>query len=164
MCLQVIISCSQHWSKILVVMNLQNVPSWLQLARWLITQDAVWRKRKTQERQCTYNVTLTCVRATSVAPACVCVCVCVCICSRRYPACNAHAPYCHLWPSPQYNIFPHFPINDKILENFTEHKMCVLIFSTTFISSISLSKNKWARYDTKIYWYSCKELFILVIF
>ena len=21
-----------------------------------------------------------------------------CICSLRYPACNAHAPYCHIWP------------------------------------------------------------------
>jgi len=26
-------------------------------------------------------------------------CVCVCVCSLRYPACNAHAPYCHLWPA-----------------------------------------------------------------
>ena len=31
-----------------------------------------------------------------------------CICSLRYPACNAYAPYCHLWPSPLYNIFPHY--------------------------------------------------------
>jgi len=22
-----------------------------------------------------------------------------CICSLRYPACNAHVPYCHLWPA-----------------------------------------------------------------
>jgi len=27
---------------------------------------------------------------------CVCVCVCVCSCSLKYPAFNAHAPYCHL--------------------------------------------------------------------
>ena len=26
-------------------------------------------------------------------------CACVCFCSLRYPACNAHAPYCHLWPA-----------------------------------------------------------------
>jgi len=29
-----------------------------------------------------------------------------CICSLRYPACRAHAPYCHLWPAPLY-IFKH---------------------------------------------------------
>jgi len=142
-------------------MNLENVASWLQLTRRLITQDAVWCKRKTQYRQCTYNVTLTCVRATIIAvekqwvshslSVCVCVCVCVCICSRRYPARNAHGPYCHLWPSPLYNSFPHFLINGKILEKkkVTEHKICVLIFSTTFVWSLSLSKKKWARYDNK---------------
>jgi hypothetical protein len=38
------------------------------------------------------------------------VCVCVCLCVRalklRYPTCNAHAPFCHLWPAPLCNIFP----------------------------------------------------------
>ena len=29
----------------------------------------------------------------------------VCVCSLRYPACNAHAPYCHLRPARLYNIF-----------------------------------------------------------
>jgi len=44
--------------------------------------------------------------------------------SLRYPACNAHTPYCHLWPAPLYNIFPHYCIKGKILEkNVTEHKM-----------------------------------------
>jgi len=29
------------------------------------------------------------------------------VCKGRigYPACNAHAPYCHLWPLRLYNIF-----------------------------------------------------------
>jgi hypothetical protein len=31
----------------------------------------------------------------------------------------------------------------------TEHKMCVLIFSTTFVWNIFHSKEKWARYDQK---------------
>jgi len=31
----------------------------------------------------------------------------VCVCSLRYPACYAHAPYCHMWPVRLYNIFPH---------------------------------------------------------
>jgi len=38
----------------------------------------------------------------------------VCACSLRYPACNAHAPYCHLWPIRLYDIFPHYLINGSI--------------------------------------------------
>jgi len=30
-----------------------------------------------------------------------------------------------------------------------EHKMCVLIFYTTFIWNISRCKNNWTRYDQK---------------
>jgi len=32
----------------------------------------------------------------------------------------------------------------------TKYKMCVLIFSTTFVSNISHSKKKYARYDKKM--------------
>ena len=34
----------------------------------------------------------------------------------------------------------------------TEHKMCVLIFSTTSVWNISRSKKNWARYDRNVYW------------
>ena len=30
------------------------------------------------------------------------------------PACNAHAPYCHLWLVRLYHIFPHYCINSTI--------------------------------------------------
>ena len=30
----------------------------------------------------------------------------MCVYSLRYPAWNAHSPYCHLWPVQLYNIFP----------------------------------------------------------
>ena len=33
-----------------------------------------------------------------------------------YPVCNAHAPYCHLWPVPLYKAFPHYLINGTIFE------------------------------------------------
>jgi len=54
-------------------------------------------------------------------------------CSLSYPAGKAHAPYCHLWPVRLQNIFPHYLINGTIFfwKEVTEHKMCVLIFSTT---------------------------------
>jgi len=57
------------------------------------------------------------------------------ICSLTYPASNARAPYFHLWPAPLYNIFLHYlTIGTTFGEKKAiEHKMCVLIFSTTFV-------------------------------
>ena len=70
--------------------------------------------RNQQERPCTYHVTLRRVRASIVAvekqsmlhiPR-------VCVCSLRYPACNARAPFCHLWLAPLYQNFLHYLIKD----------------------------------------------------
>jgi len=38
----------------------------------------------------------------------------------------------------------------NLRKTITEHKKCVLIFSTIFVRNISHSKKKWARYDKKI--------------
>jgi hypothetical protein len=44
------------------------------------------------------------------------------------------ALHCHLWPTPLYNIFPHYLINGAMLEkNIIERKVCVLIFSIIFV-------------------------------
>jgi hypothetical protein len=40
----------------------------------------------------------------------------VCVCSLRYPACNAHAPYCHVRPVSLYNIFLHYLVKGATLE------------------------------------------------
>ena len=63
-----------------------------------------------QASQCTYNVTLRRVRATVVVAEKQWVLhnLSVCICSLRYPACNVHETYCH--------IFSHFLINGRIFE------------------------------------------------
>ena len=37
--------------------------------------------------------------------------------SLRYSVCNAHAPYCHLWPARLHNIFPNYLINGTIKKN-----------------------------------------------
>ena len=75
----------------------------------------------------------------------------VCVCSPRYPARNAHAPYCHLQPFRLHIIFPHYLINGAIFEKkVIEHKMCVLTFSTIFVSNIIFhSRKNWARYNQK---------------
>jgi len=36
------------------------------------------------------------------------------VCNLRNPACNAHAPYCHLWNARLYYIFPHCLIHCTI--------------------------------------------------
>jgi len=57
----------------------------------------------------------------------------VCVCSLRYPACEAHEPYRHLWPVWFYHIFPHYLLNGTVLgKRIIEHSMCVLIFSKHF--------------------------------
>jgi len=61
----------------------------------------------------------------------------VCVGSLRYPECNAHAPYCHLWPVRLYSIFHIISQTAQISGGggggVTEHKMRVLIFSINFV-------------------------------
>jgi hypothetical protein len=89
-----------------------------------------------EDGQWTYNVTLRRIRSAIVAveKQCVLHSLSVCICSPMYPACNAYAPYCHLWPAPLYNIFLHYLINGTIFggKKVTEHEMCVFEFLCNF--------------------------------
>jgi hypothetical protein len=50
----------------------------------------------------------------------------VCICSRRYPACSALAPFCHLCPDALCNIFPLYLIKDKIFKKKTAYRFCLM--------------------------------------
>ena len=66
----------------------------------------------------------------------------------NYPACNAHASYCHVWPVQLYSIFWHCLIKGTTFgKKVFEHEMCVLIFSVTSVWKISHSKKNWVRYD-----------------
>ena len=103
--------------------------------------------------QCTYNVTLRSGHATIVAVEKQWVLnkLSVCVYSFRYPACNAHVPYCYLWPAPllQYLSVLSHKRHDFRKKKVTEHKMCVVVSSTTFVWNISHSEKKWERYDEK---------------
>ena len=58
----------------------------------------------------------------------------VCVCSLGHPPCNTHTPYCHLWPGPRYNIFPHYLINGTIFEKELLNTKCVFWFSLQLLS------------------------------
>ena len=66
-----------------------------------------------------------------------------CVCSVS----NAHEPgYIAVCPLGLYSIFPRYVISDTIFgQKVVELKMCVFIFSTTFVRNIYLSKNISAR-------------------
>ena len=53
-------------------------------------------------------------------------------CSLSYPSCNAHAPYCHLWPLRLYDIFPHYVINGEIFGQILPNMKCVFWFCPQF--------------------------------
>ena len=69
----------------------------------------------------------------------------VCVCTLRYPACNAHAPYCHVACSALQYFSTLYHKRHDFRKKVTEHKMCVLIFCTNFVWNISHSKKNWAR-------------------
>jgi len=50
------------------------------------------------------------------------------VCSVSYLACNAHVPYCHLWPVRLYSNFPHYLIKDKIFGEKLLNIKCSLQF------------------------------------
>ena len=60
------------------------------------------------------------------------------ICSLSYPAFNAQAPYCHLWPVWLYHIFPHYLINGTIFGEKLSNIKCVFWFSIKLSSEIRL--------------------------
>ena len=79
----------------------------------------------------------------------------VCVCSLRYPACNAHALYCHLWPARLYYIILHYLINNTIFgkKGGVEYtsKMCVSTFSTTLVKKKSIPRETERDMITNVY-------------
>jgi len=52
--------------------------------------------------------------------------------------------------SQDLNIVLHYLINGTVFgKGVTEHEMCVLIFSTTYVANMSHSKENWVTYYNK---------------
>jgi hypothetical protein len=85
--------------------------------------------------------------------------VCVCVCNLSYAAYNVHAPYFHLWPARFYSIFARYLINGMIFrKKVIEHKMLVLIFSTTCVRNVSHSQINEPDISINAHRSSCKVL------
>jgi hypothetical protein len=73
----------------------------------------------------------------------------MCVCSFSYPAGKVHASS-YIVTCGLSGCTPFPPTLSHKWHTFwkkvTEHKMCVLIFPTTFVSNISHSKKNWVRY------------------
>ena len=83
----------------------------------------------------------------------------VCICCLGYPACNAHASFCHPWPARLHSIIPLYLINGTIFwkkEEVNEHKS-VFWFSLQILSETFLVTRITGRDVNKnVYCSSCK--------
>ena len=77
-----------------------------------------------------------------------------------------HEPYCHLWPSPLYDIFPYCLIKGMIFEKKKKvTTKCVFGFSLQLLSEtiLILRSNEWDMINI-VHWSSCKVTVILVRF
>ena len=106
------------------------------------------RTKTTQPVEHIYSKTRKCMQCAMEARSCnhllqgksnQCYIFWVCVCSLRYPVCNAHAPYCHLWPVRFYHIFPHYLITrfsekkKKLLHIKCVFWVCLQLLSKTFL-------------------------------
>jgi hypothetical protein len=87
-----------------------------------------------------------------------------CVFSLRYPAWNAHAPYCHLWPAPLYNIFPYYLINGTIFGGESLNTKCVFWLPLQVLPEIFLILRRNERDMIKNVYLSSRKVPVIVIF
>ena len=71
----------------------------------------------------------------------------VCVCSLSYPAWNARAPCCHLWPAPLYHIFLHYLTRWMIFEKEkkVQNTKCVFRLPLQFLCETFLILRRLQR-------------------
>jgi len=81
-----------------------------------------------------------------------------------------HAPYCHLWPAPLYNIFPHYLQTDMIFERKKKKTLLNTKFVFWFCLQFFLSetfliiRRNERDMIKKLYWSSFELAVIIVRF
>jgi hypothetical protein len=121
---------------------------------WVCVCEWVWVCVSVCECVCVWVWVWVCVWVWVSVSVCECECVCVCVCGGpSYPAWHAHAPFCHLFPAPLYNIFHIISLRAQFSRK--EIIKCVFQFLCSFVWNISHYKKNWVRYDHK-----CKVVFI----
>ena len=81
-----------------------------------------------------------------------------------YKTCKVYVPYCHLWTDRLYHIFPHYLTKRYDFRGTViEHKMRVLIFSTTFVSDFEVHHPRCVsnKSNYKVYVYIARHNYIL---
>jgi len=73
--------------------------------------------------------------------------------------------YCHLWPVRFYSAFPHYLTKGVVSgKKVTEHKMSVVVFSTTFAWNTSHLRRNGRDMDKNVHMSLCKVPVILFRF
>ena len=90
--------------------------------------------------------------------------ICLRVCNLNYPACNAHAPDCHLQPLWLHHIFRHYVIYGTILGNKLLNIKCVFWFSIQFVFEIFLILRTHRNSVINLNTSSCRVLVILIGF
>jgi hypothetical protein len=84
----------------------------------------------------------------------MCITYCKRVSSLSSPTCNAHAPYCHLWPAWLSDIFPNCLTNGMIFaKKVVEHKIMWVSNFPTNLSQIFLILRRTEQNMIKnVYW------------
>jgi len=80
----------------------------------------------------------------------------VCICGLMYPACNAHAPYCHLRPARLYNNFRHYHKRHYFRKKLLNIKYVFWFSLQTLFKTFLILRKIKGDVTKNVHWSSCK--------